>query len=78
MRSFSQAQCMKTTYYNSAVFIPTCRIVNRDCIYADISDHHLLQCRHQYILLLGSDADDCVWHCVVDAVHYGNDGDWIS
>jgi len=40
---------------------------------AGISHHHLLQCRHQYLILLGPDADGGVRHSVVDAVYHGDD-----
>ena len=45
-----------------------------NCLSAGISNHHLLQRRHQYLLLLGSDADGCIRHSMVDAVHHGNHG----
>jgi len=47
-------------------------------VYLGISDRHLLQRRHQYLLLLGPDADGRVRHSVADAVHHGNDGDRVS
>jgi len=52
--------------------------LNDECISADISDHHLLQRRHQYLILLGTDADGRLRHSMVDAVHHGNHGDRVS